>query len=366
MRLPDKRWEEPFEYHAPVLADRTVRVVFGVGALDRIGSETARLGRRALLIAGGHERAVADIVAEQLSGDLVGRVQDVAQHVPVQLAVEATRRADQLGADVLLALGGGSATGMAKAIARETGLPILAVPTTYAGSEMTPVWGLSDERGKATGRDPRVLPRTVLYDPALTTSLPSNVTGPSGINALAHAIEALYAPDVTPQLATVAEGALCTLAAVLPTVVAHPEDLRARSQALYGAWLAGWALGATTMGLHHKLAHVLGGTYRLAHAGVHSALLPQVAAFNATSAPEALTRAARALHVNDANLVGAALFDLATQINAPTSLAALGLARDTIDAVAETVAGASVINPRPVTQSDLILLLRSAYAGTRP
>jgi maleylacetate reductase len=226
--------------------------------------------------------------------------------------------------------------------------------------------GLSDKRGKATGRDPRVLPRTVLYDPALTTSLPSNVTGPSGINALAHAIEALYAPDVTPQLATVAEGALCTLAAVLPTVVAHPEDLRARSQALYGAWLAGWALGATTMGLHHKLAHVLGGTYRLAHAGVHSALLPQVAAFNATSAPEALTRAARALHVTDANLVGAALFDLATQINAPTSLAALGLARDTIDAVAETVAGASVINPRPVTQSDLILLLRSAYAGTRP
>ena len=185
MRLPDKRWEEPFEYHAPVLADRAVRVVFGVGALDRIGSETARLGRRALLIAGGHERAVADIAAEQLSGDLVGRVQDVAQHVPVQLAAEATRRADQLGADVLLALGGGSATGMAKAIARETGLPILAVPTTYAGSEMTPIYGVTEEGLKRTGRDSKVLPRTVIYDPALTVSLPPKTAGPSGMNALA-------------------------------------------------------------------------------------------------------------------------------------------------------------------------------------
>ncbi|MDQ4093863.1 MAG: maleylacetate reductase [Actinomycetota bacterium] len=366
MRLPNKRWEEPFVYHAPVLADRPVRVVFGVGSLNWVGREVARLGRRALLIAGGHEQAAADVVAQQLGDGLVGQLRDVAQHVPAHLAAEATRRVDRLGADVLLTLGGGSATGMAKAIARETGLPILAVPTTYAGSEMTPIWGLSDEQGKTTGRDPRVLPRTVLYDPALTLSLPRDITGPSGINALAHALEALYAPDATPQLTTVAEEALRTLAAALPLVVAHPDDLGARSQALCGAWLAGWALGATTMGLHHKLAHVLGGAYRLPHAGVHSALLPQVAAFNATAAPEAFTRAARALHVDDASLVGAALFDLATEIDAPTSLARLGLTDDAIDPVAETVVGAGVVNPRPVTGSDLVLLLRNAYAGTRP
>ncbi|GAA1807936.1 maleylacetate reductase [Planosporangium flavigriseum] len=366
MRLPEAGWREDFTYDAPVLEDRPVRVVFGAGSLHQVGREAAALGRRALLIAGPHEDEAAGVVAAHLGADLAGRLRDVAQHVPTDLADEATRRASRSGADVLLAVGGGSATGLAKAIALRTGLPILAVPTTYAGSEMTPIWGLTDSQGKTTGRDPRVLPRTVLYDPALTVSLPPPLSGASGLNALAHALEALYAPDATPLLTTVAEEALRTLAEALPVVVAQPDDRDARSQALFGAWLAGWALGGTTMGLHHKLAHVLGGTYGLPHAGVHSALLPQVAAFNAAAAPEAFTRAARALRVDAPGDVGQVLFDLATKVGAPTSLADLGLASDAIDDVAAVVAASTVANPRPAVEAELVHLLRAAFIGTRP
>ena len=366
MRLPDVHWREGFSHDTPVLADRSVRVIFGVGALHQVGREAATLGRRALLIAGRHEDAAAATVSAQLGTDLVARLREVAQHVPTGLADEATREATRLGTQVLLSVGGGSATGLAKAIALRTGLPILAVPTTFAGSEMTPIWGLTDPRGKTTGRDPRVLSRTVLYDPALTLSLPPRVTGASGLNALAHALEALYAPDTTPRLGTVAEEALRTLTGALPVAVDRPDDLDGRSRLLFGAWLAGWALGSSTMGIHHKLAHVLGGDYRLPHAGVHSALLPQVATFNAAAAPEAFTRAARAVHVDGPGDVGPAIFDLAGRVGAPTALADLGLTSDAIETVAAVVAAAPVVNPRPVTEPDLVQLLRAAFAGTRP
>jgi len=370
MGLPEQRYHQGFTYQAPVLADRQVRVVFGAGSLERVAREGAALGGRVLLIAGRHEDAAADVVAQQLDSqpgaEYVGRLREVTQHVPVQAAADAVARTGELGAEVIIAVGGGSATGLAKAVALETGLPILAVPTTYAGSEMTPIWGLTDGQGKSTGRDPRVLPRTIVYDPSLTCSLPAEVTAASGMNALAHAVEALYAPDTSPPLSSVAEEAMTALVVALPRVVAQPEDLEARSQALYGAWLAGWALGSTTMGLHHKLAHVLGGTYRLPHAGVHSALLPQVAAYNASAAGPAFARAARALGVNDPADVGAALFDLATRVAAPTALAPLGMEASAIEQVAATVAAGHVTNPRPITEPDLVRVLEGAYRGTRP
>ena len=366
MTLPGRTAATAFTYDAPVLDGRAVRVVFGAGTIAQVGDEARSLGGRALLIAGPHEDAAADAVGAQLGGRLVGRLRDVAQHVPVELAAGAVARAGELGAEVLIAVGGGSATGLAKAVARDTGLPVLAVPTTYAGSEMTSIWGQTDGEGKTTGRDARVLPRTVVYDPALTTSLPAGITGASGMNALAHALESLYAPDTTDLLRSVATGALRALPPALAVAVARGDDLQARSDALYGAWLAGWALGSTTMGLHHKLAHVLGGTFRLPHAEVHSALLPQVAAFNAPAAPAAFTLAAEALGVAGPDRVGPALFDLATRLAAPTSLAGLGLAPGAIEQVAATVAASDVVNPRPVTEADLVRLLRDAHAGRRP
>ena len=363
-KLPDLPERGGFTYDAPVLGGQPVRVVFGIGTLHRVADEARALAVPAMMIAGPHEDDAADVVAAQLAGDLVGRLRDVTQHVPVELAAGAVARARELGARVLIAIGGGSATGLAKAVALETGLPVVSVPTTYAGSEMTPIWGLTDAQGKTTGRDVRVLPRTVVYDPALTVSLPPDVSAASGMNALAHAVEALYAPDTTELLTAVATEALRTLAGSLPAVAAGPDDLAARSRALYGAWLAGWALGSTTMGLHHKLAHVLGGTYRLPHAGVHSALLPHVAKFNAPAAPEAFAHAAGALGVSGAEHVGAALSDLAERIGAPTSLAALGLDPEALGEVAATVAAANVTNPRPVTEAEVVRLLQDAYAGT--
>jgi maleylacetate reductase len=281
--------------------------------------------------------------------------------VPVEVA---DTRA--VGAETLVCIGGGSATGLAKAIALSTGLPIVAVPTTYAGSEMTAIWGLTGPDGKTTGRDAAVLPRTVVYDPEVTFSLPPWITAASGMNAAAHALESLYAPDTTEQLSGVAELALGALTTSLPVAVARPVDLRARSQALYGAWLAGWSLGSTTMGLHHKLAHVLGGTYRLPHGSVHSALLPQVAAFNSSAAPRAFIRAARAMGVPGPHLVAAALFDLAAGMGAPTSLEELGLEADALDEVVAIVLAGQVTNPRELTRPELSRVLQNAYVGARP
>jgi maleylacetate reductase len=331
-----------------------------------VGSEASALGGRAILIAGSHEDAAADAVRAQLGDSLVGRLRDVTQHVPVQLAADAVALARVSGAETLIAIGGGSATGLAKAVALETALPILAVPTTYAGSEMTSIWGLTDPDGKTTGRDRRVLARTVVYDPLLTLSLPSAVSGASGMNALAHALESLYAPDTTGPLSSVAEQALRTIATALPVVVARPSDVDQRTQALYGAWLAGWSLGSTTMGLHHKLAHVLGGTYRLPHAGLHSALLPQVAAFNSAAAPRAFDRAARALDLGGPERVAPGLFDLADGIGAPTSLAELGLDRAALEDVSHAVLTAGVVNPRAITEPALLRLLEAAYVGSHP
>ena len=365
MELPGAEGR-PFSYSAPVSEDRAVRVVFGPGTLTEVAAEARTLGSRIMIISGRHEADAAAMVSAQLGADLAWQIPDVVQHVPIEVAARAIAAVHDAKVGALLSIGGGSATGLAKAVALDTGLPILAVPTTYAGSEMTPIWGQSDRGEKTTGRDWRVLPRIVVYDPALTLSLPPDLTAASGMNALAHAVESLYAPDSTAQSAEVAEEAIAGLARGLHRAVSDPEDMAARTETLRAAWLAGWVLGSTTMGLHHKLAHVLGGKYQLPHAGVHSALLPQVAAFNAPAAPEAFSRAARALGAPGPEAVGPALFDLATQLEAPTSLADLGLKSDAIEVVGKTVARAPVSNPREFTEEDVCYLLRQTYMGNKP
>jgi maleylacetate reductase len=365
VRLPGADGQ-PFTYTAPVLEDRAVRVVFGPGSLGQVAAEARTLGTRILIISGPHEADAAAAVSAQLGDDLAWRIPEVVQHVPVAAVARALEAALDVTAGVLVSIGGGSATGLAKAIARDSGLPIVAVPTTYAGSEMTSIWGQSDESGKTTGRDQRVLPRIVVYDPALTVSMPAELTAASGMNALAHAVESLYAPDATQQSWEVAEEAIRALAQGLPGAVRQPDDLDARTQTLRGAWLAGWALGGTTMGLHHKIAHVLGGTYHLPHAAVHSVLLPHVAAFNAPAAPSAFSRAADALGVDGPAAVAPALFQLAAQLKAPTSLADLGLGLDVAEGIAKTVAGAPVANPRGFTEEDVRYLVRQAYFDKEP
>ena len=340
------------------------RVVFGVGAFGKITEEVARLGaKKALILCSQRGRARAEEVAARLGGRCAGIWDRALMHVPVEIARDARAEARRLGADCCVALGGGSAIGLGKAIALEENLPIVAVPTTYAGSEMTPIWGLTEAGEKRTGRDARVLPKTVLYDPALTVSLPGTVSGPSGMNAVAHCLEALYAQSPNPIVSLMAEEGIRALAKSLPVVVRSPENIAARSEALYGAWLAGAALGAVGMAIHHKLCHALGGRFGLPHAEVHTIVLPHAAAFNRRAAPEAMARAARALGGDDAP---GALYDLAVSLGAKVALKDLGLRESDLETAAEFAARNPGYNPRPVTKADLHGLLIRAFHGRRP
>jgi maleylacetate reductase len=348
-----------FVYDVPA-----ARVVFGTGRIRQVPDEVERLGaRRVLLIAGGQHQRYADELVAALGTRVVDRIGEVVMHLPAALATAASERAERSGADLLVCLGGGSAIGLAKAVALRTRLPILAVPTTYAGSEMTPIWGLTDGGRKTTGRDRAVRPATVVYDPALTTSLPADISAASGMNALAHLVEGLYAPDASPVTAVLAEEGIRVLADALPRVIVAPGDLDGRADALYGAWLAGWVAGTAGMGLHHKICHVLGGAYDLPHAGTHSAVLPFVTAYNAPAAPAAMVRAARALGAQDP---ARALWDLAGRIGAPTSLAQVGLDPGRIPEAARLVVEAVPTNPRPVDRAAVAELLRAAHAGVLP
>jgi maleylacetate reductase len=337
------------------------RVVFGVGALDRLGEELARLGaRRALLVA---SKRVADDLAERVGDRHAATCSEIVQHVPVEVAERATSLAREVDADALVAVGGGSAVGLAKAVALDLNLPIVAVPTTYAGSELTTIYGLSKDGRKQTGRDPRVLPKVVLYDPALTVPLPPQVTGPSGMNALAHGVEAFYGPGANPISTALAVEGIRALADGLPRAVEQPGDLEGRTRTLRGAWLAGAALAIAGTGIHHQICHVLGGAFGLDHGGMNAALLPHTVRFVTPAVPAAMAQVTAALGAADA-AIGS--FDLARRIGAPTSLAALGLAGADLDRAAELCAGHVSGRPRPARVEELRALLGAAHAGLPP
>jgi len=350
---------KPFTYTA-----NPSRVVFGVGALAQLGAEVERLGAtRALVLSTPGQVALAGRAADLLGDRAVGVFAQAMMHVPVETARQARAEAQRLGADCAVAIGGGSTTGLGKAIALESGLPIIAVPTTYAGSEMTPIWGLTEGGVKKTGRDTRVLPRTVIYDPALTLTLPVALTVTSAINAVAHAAEGLYAPDGNPITALMAEEGIRASAVALAALSADPFDLAARSDALYGAWLCGSVLGSVAMGLHHKLCHTLGGSFNLPHAAVHTVILPHALAYNAAAAPEAMARIARALGHDDA---AQGVFALARRHGAAISLRALGMPADGLDRAADLAVNAPYPNPQPLERAALRALLQRAFDGLAP
>lgn len=343
---------------------RAPRVVFGAGAVERIPEELDRLGAtRALLICTPRRGPAVERVAAAAGARLAGVFSGARMHVPADLADAALAEARRVDADLCIAVGGGSAIGVAKAVALREGPPFIAIPTTYSGSEMTSIWGISAEGKKTTGRDPRVLARAVLYEPALTLDLPSSVTGPSGMNAVAHCVEALYAHDATPVTSLMAEEGIRALAAGLPASVRDGADLGARTTALYGAWLAGASLGAVAMGLHHRICHALGGAFSLPHAETHAVVLPYVAAFNAPAAPDALRRAARALGAEDA---AGALYDLRAALRCPASLRELGLRGEQLDEAADRVVETQYPNPRPFDRAQVRALLQDAWQGRRP
>jgi maleylacetate reductase len=350
----------PFTYQA-----LPMRVVFGAGSLAKLPDEVAALGlTRVLVLCSPEQESTGQQVAAALGPKAAGVLPEARMHVPVEVARRARELAAELGADGCVAVGGGSAIGLGKAIALEHGLPVIAVPTTYAGSEMTPVWGLTEGGEKRTGRDVRVLPRSVLYDPEMTLTLPAGMSVTSGINAIAHAVEGLYAPDATPVVSLMAEEGVRALATALPRLVADGADLGAREDAQYGAWLCGAVLAATTMSLHHKLCHTLGGTLDLPHAQTHTVVLPHALAYNQPAVPDAVAALSRALgRVDDP---ARALWDLAGRLGAPRSLAELGMQEEDIPRIADLAVANPYANPRPVTREGIESLLHAAWAGDPP
>jgi alcohol dehydrogenase class IV len=354
----------PHRFHHTTHAQR---VLFGEGTAATLADELALLGaRRALVLCTPGQRTEAERVASPLADRLAGWLVRAEMHVPLALARAACAHAAALRADCLVAVGGGSTIGLAKAIALESGLPVLALPTTYAGSEMTTLYGLTDAGGKKTGRDPRVLPRTVIYDPALSASLPVALSVTSGLNAIAHAAEGLYAVDGNPVLDLMAEAGIAAIARALPALV-HAQDAAgeraARRDALYGAWMCGAVLGSVGTALHHKLCHVLGGSFGLPHAQTHAVVLPHALAYNAPAAPAAMRRIALALGRPSAP---AAVFDLARDNGAPIALKTIGLQEEDLDRACEITLASPYPNPRPLERAGIRQLLQDAFEGKRP
>ena len=341
------------------------RVVFGAGAIQQLGSELDALGaRRALVLSTPDQRGAAEDIAARLGERIAGVFDRATMHVPIEVAREAREVARERGADCAIAIGGGSTIGLGKAIALDSGLPILAIPTTYAGSEMTPIYGITQAGEKRTGTDARVLPRTVIYDPQLTLTLPIALSMTSGINAMAHAAEGLYAAVGSPITRLMAKEGIRALAAGLPGVHADPADIEARGEALYGAWLCGTVLAHGGMALHHKLCHTLGGSFNLPHAQTHTVVLPHVLAFNAPHAEEAMRGMAEALGTTGS--AAAAVWDLAQRTGVPTSLRDLGMAEPDLDRAADLATERPYWNPRPVDRAAVRALLQAAFDGMRP
>ena len=350
--------------HEFVFSAHPARVVFGVGSLGHLEREITLLGaQRALVLATPEQAAQAEDLARRLGPRCAGVFAKAVMHVPIETARAARAEAARVGADCAVAIGGGSTTGLGKAIALESALPILAIPTTYAGSEMTTIYGLTEGGQKKTGRDAKVLPRTVIYDPELTLSLPAALSATSGMNAIAHAVEALYAVDANPIISMMSEEGIRALAQGLPAVMHNPAEIEARALCLYGAWLCGMALNGTSMALHHKLCHTLGGTFNLPHAEVHTVVLPHATAYNAKAAPEAMARVARALGAGNA---ARGLYDLEGKLGTPRALKDIGMAESGLDQAADLAAASPYANPVPITREAIRQLLDNAFHGRPP
>lgn len=346
-------------------ATKTVsRVRFEIGGRQDISSEVAELGvSRALVLTTPEQVEQGEGLLDSLGANGVGIYSNAMMHTPVDVTQRAVAVASKLGADCLVAIGGGSTIGLAKAIAYQTDLPQIVLPTTYAGSEATPILGQTENGAKTTLRSERVLPEAIVYDAELIAGLPVSISVASGLNAMAHAVEALYAQDANRLSHELALSGLKAFAEGLPALVETPSSLKVREDTLFGAWLCGTVLGQVGMALHHKLCHVLGGTLNLPHAQTHAIILPHATAFNEVGIPETLAPLARLL---GAETAGCGLFDLSKRIGAPTNLKSLGVCEDDLETAADAAVENPYWNPRPVTREGIRELLQNAFEGRRP
>ena len=347
-----------------ILRAAAVRVRFEAGALAAVGEELGLLGcSRALILSTDKQQDAAEQLLASLGGLAVGIFAQAAMHTPVAVTEQAMRVAAELKADCTVALGGGSTTGLGKAIAYRADLPQVVIPTTYAGSEATAILGQTEDGVKTTITDAKVQPETIVYDPELLTSLPVELTVASALNAMAHAAEALYARDRNPVSSLLALEGMRAFRESLPQVIAAPSDVAARGKSLYGAWLCGMVLGQVGMALHHKLCHTLGGSFDLPHAQTHAIVLPHALAFNAQAVPQLLAPVAELF---GGESPGRAVHGFARSIGAPLALRDLGLAEADLDRAAELAVSKPYWNPEPVTEPGVRKLLQAAWSGDAP
>ncbi|MDR9805629.1 maleylacetate reductase [Rhizobium hidalgonense] len=344
-------------------AGSPAQIVFGAGSRSKVAEWIARAGcKRALVLSTVYQKADAEALAQEI-GDLVcGVFAGAVMHKPVEVTEAAMKVVAETGADCVVSLGGGSTTGLGKAIAYRTDLTQIVVPTTYAGSEVTPILGQTEAGRKTTVRDARILPEIVIYDASLTHGLPVAMSVTSGLNAMAHAVEGLYAKDRNPISTLMALEGLRAFAKSLPVIVRTPDDATARSDALYGAWLCGSVLGTVGMALHHKICHTLGGSFDTPHAETHAVMLPHTAAFNAAAAASELTEASDFF----GGSIGGGLWDFAKDIGAPLSLREFGLTEVDLDHAASIAVENPYWNPRPIDRESIRSLLQDAWEGRRP
>jgi maleylacetate reductase len=341
-----------------------MRVLFGAGTLAQLPTELARLDiSRALILATPNQKRQASDLASVLGNRVAGIFAQAEMHTPVDVTDRAMACVNELKADGVVAIGGGSTTGLGKAIALRTDLPQIVVPTSYAGSEMTPILGETRDGLKTTQSSPKILPETVIYDVDLTMTMPASLSATSGLNAIAHAVEALYARDRNPIISLMAEEGIRNLARALPKINADAKNIEARTEALYGAWLCGSCLGAVGMALHHKLCHTLGGAFDLPHAETHAVILPHAAAYNASADPQAMSRVAQALGADEA---AGGLFELAGKIGVRRSLKDIGMRQDDIDRAADLAVLNPYWNPRQIDRDAVRGLIARAWAGAPP
>jgi alcohol dehydrogenase class IV len=339
------------------------RVIFGRGTIQQLPSEISRQALKSpLLLTTPQQVAQAETLKTILNGAIAGIFTEATMHTPTNITEKALEYARSISADSIISIGGGSTIGLGKALSIRTGLPHICIPTTYAGSEMTPILGETADGVKKTRSDPKILPGTVIYDVDLTMTLPASMSATSGVNAIAHAVEALYAQNTNPVISLLALEGTKALASALPKIVAAPSDVEARTKALYGAWLCGLCLGSVGMSLHHKLCHTLGGSFNLPHAETHTIVLPHALAYNAPEISGVMKQLAEVLPGSDGDAIKG-LNVLLENLKVKRGLKEFGMKEEDVDKAADIAVSNPYWNPRKVEKEGVRELIRRAWAG---
>lgn len=340
------------------------KVVFGENAALKLKDEISALGGARVMIACSKGmRGRIEHVIEAL-GDMCVALYDGAEpHCPEAVAMAAIDLFKEKKCDIIVAVGGGSTIGIGKAIALRTDAPLIVVPTTPCGSESTPIYGMLIGNTKKTGRDAKVIARTSIYDPALTTSMSAHHTATIGMNSLAHCVEALYGQSASPISDLYAAEGIKALTKGLRGSLADGNDLAARSQVLYGGMLSGYCVTLAGIAIHHKLCHVLGGHHGIPHGESNSVILPYAVAYNETAAPKAMEKIMAAMGTDSAS---GGIYDFATEMKVPKSLKELGMKESDLDIAAEETVRTTPYSPKPAQVKSVREMLQQAYEGIKP